>query len=464
MRSVVLFAVASLVASAACSSKRGGAKKIPRERDAMDVVIVDNTRPSEMKFGEEAEPNDSQAEANVLGAGTGMRGTLDGATDADFYKVTLETPGILDAQLSGIEKVDLMLDLRDIDGKVIAKSDRGPAKINEGIPNYPLPAGDYYLVVAEFVKKKKKKKRKKSKKKAPAGRQGASAIYDLSVKVGVTPEADFEVEPNADAGDAVKMLIGDEHFGYIGWSKDVDTWRLGLDGFTENYSADVDISGVDGVTYTLEIIDPSGEEILVRKGKKGGGLAVRNLVPDLSDDAPKAHYVRIKASRSNPSKRYEIVMTTRLILSEEEEIEPNDDPDTATALRENGKVDEGSHSGYLTTGDQDYYYLEVGGEPSVLDVQVVPPAKTNVKIEVGEVGGGKLGMTDRGKRGAAETLEALPVGAGKMIWIRVHGARAGKDLFPYTMKWSLEPAPPPGDDDDDDGSPSIDDLDDYKDE
>lgn len=459
MRFAVLFAVASLAAGAACSSKRGGAKKIPRDRDAMDVVIVDNTKPSEMKFGQEVEPNNEQAAANALVVGSGMRGTIDGYTDADFYKITLKEAGILDAQLSGIEKVDLMLDLRDVDGKVIAKSDRGPKKINEGIPNYPLAAGDYYLVVAEFVKKSQRKKK--------TGREGLSPIYDLSVKVGVTAPADFEVEPNTDAGDAKKMLIGDEHYGYIGWSKDVDTWRMGLDGFTDNYSADIDLTGVDGVTYTLEVIDPTGEEILVRKGKKGGGLELRNFVPDLSDDAPRDHYVRISARRSNPSQRYEIVMTTRLVIAEEEEVEPNDKPDTATSLRADGTEDKGTHSGYLTTGDEDYYYLEVGGEPSLLDVQVVPPAKSNVKIEVGEVGGEKLGMTDRGKRGAAETLDGLPVGAGKMIWIRVYGARSGKDLFPYTLKWSLDAAPPPepkGDDDDDDDAPSIDDLDDYKDE
>ena len=72
MRTVVIVAVATLALAAACSSKRGGAKKIPRDRDAMPVVVVDTTLPSEMSFSDEAEPNDSIAGANVLMPGSGI--------------------------------------------------------------------------------------------------------------------------------------------------------------------------------------------------------------------------------------------------------------------------------------------------------------------------------------------------------------------------------------------------------
>ena len=469
MRSVVIVAVATLALAAACSSKRGGAKKIPRDRDAMPVVVVDTTLPSEMTFSGEAEPNDSIAAANVLMPSSGIRGTIDGETDADYYKITLAVDGVIDAQVGGIDKVDLMLDVRNLDGKILAKSDRGPMKISEGLPNFPLAAGDYYLVVSEFVKKKKKSKSTK----AAAGRQGPSPIYELTAKVAVGAEADSEREPNEDIEGAATLLIGDEHDGYIGWNDDSDMWKLGLDGFTENYSADIDITGVAGVTYTLEVLDGAGKPLLVRNGAKGGGLAVRNLVPDLSADAPRAHYVRIKAKRSNPQDRYRIKMSTRLVIAEDEEVEPNDNADTATLLRSDTAVASGRRSGFLTVGDEDFYYLEVGNEPALLNVSVSPPAKTDAKIEVGIVAGSRLGMSDRGKGGAKESIDGLPVGAGKRIWIRSHGSGSFKDVQPYELDWSVERAArdPAGgrvgdddDDDDDRDGPSVDDDDDYSDE
>jgi Bacterial pre-peptidase C-terminal domain len=428
---VACLIVAVLAASAAgCGKRKGGAKRIPRDGDAQAVVVVEDGVPAAETLAER-EPNDEATRATPLTLGAIGRGSLDGESDVDVYRVELPAAGNLAARLSGIDDVDLALELLDAVGAQLARSDRGPARTIEGLANYPLAPGVYYLAVREFVSKKRQKQ---------GPRTGPSPSYDLAVELLTEPAPEQEREPNDDAASARAILIGDDGAGYIGWAADVDVWKLPIEGFTAQYSLDMDITGVPGVTLALDVLDDDGALVLRRKGESGGGLCVRNLVPVVEETAPQGpaqrfFYARLEARRSNPVDPYRLHVATRL-LDLDEEIEPNDEAGHATPLREDDGTTEGKRTGFLTVGDVDQYRLAPGEQPALLTVEVTPRDAANVTLTV-LVGGETLAMANAGDKGSKEYLGDVVIPAGKAAHVQVSGAGALGDAARYDLTWSV---------------------------
>jgi hypothetical protein len=428
-----LIAAVLVAALAGCGKRKGGAKRIPRDGDAQAVVVVEDGVPTAAAL-EEREPNDEATRATPLALGAIARGSLDGETDVDVYRVELSAAGVLAARLSGIDGVDLALELLDAVGAQLARSDRGPARTIEGLANYPLQPGVYYLTVREFVSKRRQKQ---------GLRPGPSATYDLAVELVTAPAPEQEREPNDDAASAREILIGDDGAGYIGWAADVDVWKLPIEGFTAQYSLDMDITGVPGVTLTLDVLDDDGALVLRRKGEADGGLSVRNLVPVTEEAAPRGpaqrfFYARLEARRSSPVDAYRLHVATRL-LDLDEEIEPNDETGHATPLREDDRVSEGKRTGFLTVGDVDQYRLAPGEQPMLLTVEVTPRDAANVAITV-LVGGETLAMANAGDKGSKEYLADVSIPAGKAAHVQVSGAGALGDAARYDLTWSVAPS------------------------
>lgn len=429
----------ALALLAGCDKSKGGAKHIPRDRDAQAVVVVeDGVRVGETV--EEQEPNDEATRATPLELGATGRGSLDGETDVDVYRVELSAAGVLAARLGGIEGVDLVLELLDSVGVQLARSDRGPARTVEGLANHPLQPGVYYLAVREFVSKRQKKQ---------GPRTGASPPYELAVELLPEPGPEHEREPNEDAASAREILIGDDGAGYIGWASDIDVWKLPIEGFTAQYSLDLDVSGVPGVTLTLDVLDDGGALVLRRKGESDGGLSVRNLVPVTGETAPQGPaqrylYARLEARRSNPVDPYRVHVATRL-LDLDEEIEPNDEAGHATPLREEeraAQVVEGRRTGFLTVGDVDQYRLAPVGAPLLLTVEVTPRDAADVTVTV-QVSGETLAMANAAGKGGKEYLADVGIPAGKAAHVQVSGTGALGDAARYDLIWSVVPATEP---------------------
>lgn len=462
----------------------GGAKKIPRDQDAQAVVIVDQAEERVIEFIAEIEPN-NQPPGQTLALQQGVRGSLDGETDVDIYTVAVSQPGTLDARLSGIDGVDLILELRDPSGAVLARSDRGPAMIIEGIPNARVSAGAYQLVVSEFVKKKKRKRRKKRRKgevePAPEGRVGPSPVYELSARWAAEPETGHEREPNELPELAAEIVVGDSGQGFLGWSKDVDMWRLSVDGYAAEYSVDLDLTPVPGVTPTLTIRDHDGETLLERKGRKDLGLTIRNLVVARDDTAGGAggessaseaeeagegrfYHVEVRARRSNPLDAYQLHVAARL-LDVGDESEPNDEPATAVELLDpettggSGVLSpdspsDGVRQGHLTIGDRDHFRVKAGDEPMLLAVTVKPLGDADIELSV-LIDGQVAAMIDGGKARASESLADVPIGAGKVAVVKVAGRGSLGSDARYEVRWSAEPGgagPGPDGLDDPDGA------------
>lgn len=439
---------ALLVAAQLSACSKRGAKRIPRSKDAAAVVVVEQNA-SGVTFADEKEPNNTADEAEALTVPCGVRGTLDGEQDVDRFVVTIEEPGFLSVRVSGIEDVDLVAELQDASGKTLARSDRGPALTSEGFPNYPVAKGEYRVVVSEFVKKARKRKKKTAKEKA-VGRQGPSPPYELVIRRADEPGEGQEVEPNDTMEAAREVLIGDEAFGYMGWADDQDMWVISLEGFSPQYALEVDLSPVVGVWLTLQILDAEGGVVVERKAERGRAVRVHSLVPA---EGVERYFVRISSRRSNPDERY-ILRPTRRLLDLDEEVEPDDSPATAVALSADAKEIEGTRRGFLTEGDVDYYSLPARGEPTLFTVSVEPPSGVDVKLEVETSKGEALGESDKGKRGGAERLEAIPVAAGTAVVVKVGGKGDSESSY-YELSWSTSPgaavAPVPAMDDYEDG-------------
>ena len=448
MRGAALTAlVAALAMLVACKDD----KRIRRARDAgAPVQAVEPAGGGEVLSTPEREPNESDAQASPLALPGGAQGTLDGETDVDVFKI--DVPAAADGasmvrlELTALEGIDTVLELHDTAGTLVARSDRGPAKTVEGFPNAGLPKGTYFVVVRELVKPKKAAKKPKKGAKAepaadagPTGRTGPSPTYQLSARVEPAQPLS-EREPNGDAGTAGDLYLADQVKGWIGWAGDVDVWKLSLEGLGSQSAIDVDVGGVPGLVLTVEILDAAGRSLVARKGARDGGVAIRSLVPALGEGAPPFHLVKISADRSNPVEVYSLKVAPRL-LDLDEEAEPNDAPDKASALRV-GAAQSGSMRATYVAGDIDCFVLDASPGPMLIDVSVDVPAGVDFVVDLRNQSGQALASADAGGAGGRERLTGtIPAGSPAIVQIAAKPSKTDTgEARPYQLRWSVSPS------------------------
>jgi len=135
----------------------GGGSKSHRTGSGAPVELVTEVRPPDAGHAgstDEVEPNDADEVATPLPLGGTLRGKIEPETDVDHVRLDVDKAGILQVILSGVEGQDLVLEVEDAGGTVIARSDRGGVRVKEGIPNLGVTAGRYTLVVRQAPKKK----------------------------------------------------------------------------------------------------------------------------------------------------------------------------------------------------------------------------------------------------------------------------------------------------------------------
>lgn len=410
-----LFVVA-LVSLAAC---RGGSTKSKRTGSAAPVEVV--TRPQLPDAGhgpgpsaDEIEPNDSDEVATPIALGGTARGKIEPETDVDFYKLDVDKPGVLGVLLTGVEGMDLTLELLDSSGTLVGKSDRGGARVKEGIPNAGVTAGTYVLVVRQTPKKKTRASRRRRRGKAakPATVDMTPApVYELSTQI-VLPGPGNEREPDDDRGTANDLIVADNASGYLGWSGDEDVWKLSVETLSQNNAVDIQVSAIEGVSLELEVSDAIGQLLATRKAPRGAPLVVRGLLPVVPPGGPPFHYVTIKGSASNPETSYTLHATAH-VIGTDEEIEPNDLVDKPAQMPADRTV---VHATW-TPGDVDCFALAIGDAPRTVDVTIETPSEIDLAVEL-LVDGKPVASANNGKKGVVEKLTA-PVPPGAQAVIRV---------------------------------------------
>ncbi|HVK74131.1 MAG TPA: hypothetical protein VM734_12465 [Kofleriaceae bacterium] len=445
-------AVLVALAVAACGGGGGGGgndERLRRSKDAgAGVQVIDRAGSAAADRPAEREPNDDPAGAGPLG--DGVRGSLDGETDVDAFTIASTGPQVLTARVTGVADVDLELELRDAKFALVVQADRAGNGAGEGLVGVPLDEGTYHLVVRE-VPKKKPKPKKGAKVDAGAGRVGPSAVYELTAELAAAPPAGVEREPNDDAGTANDLTLTEPATGYIGWSGDVDAWKLGVDAFAEGNGLDIAVTAVEGVALTVTVTDAGGRTLMKGQGKAGEPVLLKSLAPRVAPGGAPVHFILIAGRPSSHETPYTVTVTSRL-LDLDEEAEPNDRTTNATPLRFGGE-EQGSMRGLIGPGDTDVFALSEATAAATLDVAVDAPPGVDLVVEAIASNGASLGKADGATAGGAETLAALPVAAGAAVFVKVT-AKADKKATagPYQLRWSLTAGAPartagPGDDD-----------------
>jgi hypothetical protein len=378
----------------------------------------------------EREPNATGANAGPLT--DGVQGALDGETDVDAYVITSPGPRMLTAALSPLAGIDTKLELRDRAFTVIATSDRGGANVGEGLAGAPLDKGTYFLVVRELARPLAKPKKGQP---PPTGRVGRSPPYALTAALIVDPAPGAEREPDDDAGAANEVTLIEPVTGHLGWSGDVDVWKLSLEGLADGNGLDLAVTAVPGVTLGLAVTDAADRPRVAVTGLPGQPLALRSVAPRLAAGEADVAYVKVSGKPSNPDASYSLSITARL-LDLDEEAEPNDKPATATPLRY-GAEDSGTMRGLLGPGEVDMYALSASSGPRQLDVTVDGVAGLDLVCEVVSAGNVVLDKGDRGAVGAGEDATAAIV-TGAEAYLRVSAKAVKKATAPaaYTLRWS----------------------------
>lgn len=409
------------LAIAACAAGCNKKSVHRRTGDAAAVEVV--TMPPLPDGGaggsasEEIEPNDGDDVATVLALGATVHGKIDPDTDVDHYRVDVTQAGALSVMVAGLEGLDVVLEIEDASGTVIARSDRGGARVREGVPNLGVTPGRYTAVVQ--AKKPPPPKRKPKRGTPPEPAKPIGGPYEITASL-VAPAAGAEHEPDDDRGQANDLIAGDTATGYIGWTGDSDVWKVSVEALSARNALDIELSAVDGIALSLEISDGIGQPITTRKGPRGAPLVVRGFVPNVPQGAPPFHYLTVKADRSNPETAYQIRVAAK-VIPQDAEIEPNDTVDTAMAV----PADRKSVHAHWSAGDVDCFAIPHDEGGRTLEVSIDTPNDLDLGIEL-FLDGKQTAKVDHPGKGAAEKLTA-PLTAGARAVVCVRGADSPGD-------------------------------------
>ena len=412
-----------LVAVGAC---RGGGTKSHRTGSAAPVEIVNEVKTDSKPVGtsDEVEPNDADEVATPLPLGGTLRGKIEPEADVDHVRLDVDKAGALQVMLSGIEGQDLVLEVEDAGGTVIARSDRGGARVKEGIPNLGVTPGRYTLVVRQAPKKKAPTRRGRS---APEPAAPPAAVYELSAQL-IAPVKGGEIEPDDDRGTANDLIVGDTVTGFIGWNGDADEWKLSVETLSEKNAIDVEVSQVEGVALELEVADALGQPLVTRKGSKGQPLVIRDLLPVVAQGGAPFYYVTVRGAPSNPETTYQLKVSAHVVATDGE-IEPDDTLDKPYAFPADRTIVHGT----WTPGDVDCYALGTTDQPRSVEVTVTPKADLDVTAEllvdgkpaVDAKGKAVAPANHAGKGGAEKLVGEIPPGAHAIVRIKGEGATEG---------------------------------------
>ncbi|MGN6110354.1 MAG: hypothetical protein ACTHU0_34945 [Kofleriaceae bacterium] len=423
---------ATLAIVAAAAAGCGGKKRQKRTGDAapVEVITEPNLSGGSAAGGatesDEKEPNDEPDTATALAPGSTVRGRIEPDTDVDHYRIEVAQAGALVVSVTAVEGVDLSLEILDPSGAVVARSDRGGARTVEGVPNLGVTPGRYVAVVRKKPAPKKPVKAAKGKGKGkqavaaaeeaqPVAPAGSAPVYHITAQL-AAPATGFEREPDDDRGTANDLLAGDTASGYIGWTGDVDVWKLSVETLSDKNELTIELGAVENVAFTLEIADGVGQTLLTRKVPKQTPLVVRSLVPVVPAGAPPFHYLTIKADRSNPESPYQLKVTAGLPKGTDPEVEPNDTIEHPMAI----PADRTVVNAVWSPGDVDCFAIPVDPNPRTIEVSIGTPESADLDAELLVDGKVIATSAQKGKGIPEKVTGAVPAGAQAVV--RVRGA------------------------------------------
>jgi len=404
---------------------------LPPRPDGAAVVVTTETTDDGVATGAEAEPNDTPATAQRLAvtestpaAVAGQLGARGGKRDVDLFRIELPVPDagaggstdagaapprlLLRADLRPAAGLSVSLDALDEAGHPVIATTGQPGEAI-AIPNLAVRSPVVLLRV-----------------RAAAGDVPAPT-YRLVVRAAPF-DTGAEIEPNGDAPHATDLALGGEAVGYLGWHRDQDWYRLSTAGVADGSVLSADLDPIADVAATLQLVGADGHKVSETRGRKGERVTLRNLrLP--AGDGPVWLVVRAEAGWSG-SARYNLRPRAELAKAGNE-AEPNDDVAHAQP------IEDGTALGYLPRGDVDVYRYTTPGM-ALLDVEVTPPARAAVKVEVLRDDGTLLARAESARHGSAHIAGASIPGGPVLVRVSArHGGGNADD--PYRLTISSRP-------------------------
>ena len=414
-RSTVL--LLSVVVLTGCKKESRGREKLKRSPDAAAVVVTSGARATAAgPLLKEVEPNERPDGLVAIEMPFQVAGDLP-EKDTDYILVEAPEQGVISAKVVPSENLDVVLSIEK-GGEVFAVSDQGSAGKPEAVPNWPTEVGQVAIRVDTFSKKKKKKEQDD---KAPR-------TYLLDVRFtplgGVEPT--WEMEPNETGDNSQAIASEKRQFGYLGWAKDVDVWRISVEDWTYGNVLDIFLDGVPGVAPTLRVTRRGEVEALVsRSGGKGSSLSIQSFVPRREHGE---YVITVSGTRSNPFRQYALWARER-IPAAGEELEPNDTESESTVLAKTSSSS-GTQRGSFGPGDVDYFTLPTEGE---YRLELKPTRDGSGKLSV--FIDGVAGVSEKGQRGEAVVLANVVIPTGTSGKIKVEGRSRGAASAEYELRW-----------------------------
>lgn len=178
--------------------------------------------PEEKAERAELEPNDDASHATELRSSGYREGFISPRGDLDYYRLVTDGPSIAKIQVSGVEKVDLMLSIvRPVEGKpeeTVLRANEGGVKEPELLNDVSCDGSCLIRVEAAPRKIDGKWVRED---------ENGDQSYRLSVAV-VPDDGSEEKEPNNTAPMATPVLFGKPIRGTVYPKRDVDYFQLDL--------------------------------------------------------------------------------------------------------------------------------------------------------------------------------------------------------------------------------------------
>lgn len=262
------------------------------------------------------------------------------------------------------------------------------------------------------------------------GAEGPTPTYRLAARLAPF-DTGAEIEPNGDAAHASDLALGGEAVGYLGWHRDQDWYRLATGSAAEGSLLSADLDPVAEVAATLQLFDGEGHKLSEAHGRKDERLALRNV--RIPPGAPSVFLV-VKADAGwSATARYNLRPRAELPRPGTE-AEPNDDVAHAQP------IEDGTALGYLARGDVDVYRYTTAGI-ALLDVEVDPPERESVQIELLREDGTLLARADSGRHVPARISGASVPGGP--VFVRVSPRRGAVNADePYRLTIASRPPGP----------------------
>ncbi len=417
---------------------------LPPRPDGAAVVISPEVIDDGLQAVPETEPNDTLGSAQRLAPsptapaavlGSLNKGAPGAKRDVDWFRIDLPAPdggatapiapdgsvvprappprSLLRADLRPEAGVALTLDALDGAGHLLVSAPGQPGEAI-AIPNLAIARGITYLRVRA------------------AGADSRPGSYRLVLHLAAL-DVGAEIEPNGSPALATELLPGGEAVGYLGWRHDQDWYRVPTAGLAEGSVLSVDFDPVPGVSASLQLTDAAAHKLTEARGRKGERVVLRDVRLPPGDGLV---FLVIRADADwSADARYNVRPRADL-PKPGAEAEPNDDPEHAQT------VADGTVVGYLGHGDIDVFRY-VTEAPAALDVDLVPPDRAIVKLEILRADGTLLSRTEGGRHGALRVTNLMIPGGP--IFVRLSGGRGSASPDdPYHLTVSSHPNTPPG--------------------